>query len=193
MKIGVFLARMQPIHNAHLFMVNNACRECDKVVIILGSENKKDTLRNPFTIEARKRMLNSSLSREYTSKIEVYELPDWSKEDKIEDSKIWGRYFYYNVVSRIKQKSFYLYYSDGKEILDSWFQNTEVRKYINYRLFERSSMFDGLSATKIRNAIENNNLDYIKKHCPKAVVDKFDYLRNYYLSVLDDPKDDYEI
>lgn len=165
----------------------------DKVVIILGSENKRDTLRNPFAIETRKQMLISSLSQEYKNKIEVYELPDWSKEDRIEDSEIWGRYFYYNVVSRIRQKSFDLYYSDGKEILDSWFQNTEVRKYINYRLFERSSMFDGLSATKIRNAIENNNLDYIKKHCPKAVVDKFDYLRNYYLSVLDDPKDDYEI
>lgn len=47
--VGVFLARMQPVHKAHLFMVTKACEECDEVCVILGSENKKDTLRNPFT------------------------------------------------------------------------------------------------------------------------------------------------
>lgn len=46
--VGVFLARMQPVHKAHLFMVTKACEECDEVCVILGSENKKDTLRNPF-------------------------------------------------------------------------------------------------------------------------------------------------
>ena len=52
--VGVFLARMQPVHKAHLFMVNKACEECDEVCVILGSENKKDTLRNPFTIDVEK-------------------------------------------------------------------------------------------------------------------------------------------
>ena len=84
-KVGVFLARMQPIHNAHLYMVTKACEECDKVVVILGSENKKDTLRNPFTIEKRKEMLLVSLPKQYRSKISVYEIPDWSMESKVED------------------------------------------------------------------------------------------------------------
>ena len=39
-KVGVFLARMQPVHNAHLYLVNKALEESDKVLIVLGSENK---------------------------------------------------------------------------------------------------------------------------------------------------------
>lgn len=192
-KVGVFLARMQPIHNAHLYMVEKACEECDEVTVILGSENKRDTLRNPFTIEKRREMLLASLPVEYREKISVYEIPDWSMESKVADYKIWGRYFYYNVVSRINQKRFFLYYSDGQKMLDNWFENTEVREYITYRLFERSSLFDGLSATKIRNAFVNDDKEYIRKYCPDVVLEQFDYLKKYYLGVLNNPLDDYEI
>lgn len=159
--VGVFLARMQPVHKAHLFMVTKACEECDEVCVILGSENKKDTLRNPFTIEKRREMLLESLPEEYRSKISVYEIPDWSMETKTEDDKVWGRYFYYNVVSRIGQKHFKLYYSDGIDNLNSWF-DSEVKPYI-------------------------------EQFCPKVVMDNFDYLRNYYLGVVDKPKEDWEM
>lgn len=192
-KVGVFLARMQPIHNAHLYMVEKACEECDEVTVILGSENKRDTLRNPFTIEKRREMLLASLPVEYREKISVYEIPDWSMESKVADYKIWGRYFYYNAVSRINQKRFFLYYSDGQKMLDNWFENTEVREYITYRLFERSSLFDGLSATKIRNAFVNDDKEYIRKYCPDVVLEQFDYLKKYYLGVLNNPLDDYEM
>lgn len=192
-KVGVFLARMQPIHNAHLYMVEKACDECDEVTVILGSENKRDTLRNPFTIEKRREMLLASLPVEYREKISVYEIPDWSMESKVADYKIWGRYFYYNVVSRINQKRFFLYYSDGQKMLDNWFENTEVREYITYRLFERSSLFEGLSATKIRNAFVNDDKEYIRKYCPDVVLEQFDYLKKYYLGVLNNPLDDYEM
>ena len=192
-KVGVFLARMQPIHNAHLYMVEKACDECDEVTVILGSENKRDTLRNPFTIEKRREMLLASLPVEYREKISVYKIPDWSMESKVADYKIWGRYFYYNVVSRINQKRFFLYYSDGQKMLDNWFENTEVREYITYRLFERSSLFEGLSATKIRNAFVNDDKEYIRKYCPDVVLEQFDYLKKYYLGVLNNPLDDYEM
>lgn len=32
-KYGVFLARMQPVHNAHLFLVEKAVEENEKVLI----------------------------------------------------------------------------------------------------------------------------------------------------------------
>lgn len=191
-KIGVFLARMQPVHNAHLYMVTKACEENDEVCVILGSENKKDTLRNPFTIKKRKEMLLESLPLEYRNKISVYEIPDWSMETKTEDNKTWGRYFYYNVVSRIGQKHFTLYYSDGQENLDSWF-DSEVKDYIQYRLFERSNLYTGLSATKIRQAFVDNDKEYIRKFCPYSVIKEFDYLRDYYLGVVEKPLEDYEM
>lgn len=192
-KYGVFLARMQPIHNAHLYLVNKALDECDKVLIVLGSENKVDMLRNPYDISLRATMLRECLSEEQNKKITIITLPDWSMESEISNVEIWGRYFYYNVVSRIGQKKFSLYYSDDPAILDSWFKNTEVYQYITYRNFERNNIFEGLSSTKIRQAFIDNDIEYIKKYCPNSVVDRFELLSSYYIGVTENPKDDFSM
>lgn len=192
-KVGVFLARMQPVHNAHLYMVNKAIDESDKVLIVLGSENKVDMLRNPYDIKLREKMLRECLDKEQNEKIEIVTLPDWSTEADVENAKTWGRYFYYNVVSRIGQKRFSIYYSDDPSILDSWFEDTEIRDYITYRNFKRSNLFDGLSSTKIREAFINNDISYIEKYCPKPVVDRFEYLASYYKNVKQSPKLDFSM
>lgn len=192
-KYGVFLARMQPVHNAHLFMVNKALDECDKVLIVLGSENKVDMLRNPYDITLREQMLRECFNNEQNEKITIVTLPDWSMESDTDSAEIWGRYFYYNVVSRIGQKRFSLYYSDDVAILDSWFNGTEVRQYITYRNFERNNIFEGLSATKIRQAFIDGNRDYINEFCPGSVVNRFDYLASYYKDVTENPKEDFSM
>lgn len=192
-KVGVFLARMQPVHNAHLFLVHKALEENDKVLIVLGSENKVDMLRNPYDISLREEMLRECLTDEDNKKLEIVTLPDWSMESDKENDKTWGRYFYYNVVSRIFQKRFSIYYSDDPKILDDWFNDTEVREFITYRNFERSKLFEGLSSTKIRNAFINDDIDYIKEYCPESVQKRFDYLKKYYENVTLNPKDDFSM
>lgn len=192
-KYGVFLARMQPVHNAHLFLVNKALEECDRVLIVLGSENKLDMLRNPFEISLREQMLRECLTEEQNQKISVETLPDWSMESDLEGAEIWGRYFYYNVVSRIGQKRFSIYYSDDPAILDSWFKNTEVFPYITYRNFEREKLFEGLSSTKIRRAFIEQDMEYIARYCPESVVSRFAYLSSYYKGVTDHPKADFSM
>ena len=192
-KYGVFLARMQPVHNAHLYMVNKALEENDKVLIVLGSENKVDMIRNPYDIQLREHMLRECFDKKQNKKITIVTLPDWSIESDIDSAEIWGRYFYYNVVSRIGQKSFSLYYSDDPAILDSWFKNTEIYQYITYRNFKRSSIFDGLSATNIRHAFIDDNREYIREFCPNSVVNRFDYLASYYKDVTNNPKQDFSM
>lgn len=192
-KYGVFLARMQPVHNAHLFLVRKALEEQDRVLIVLGSENKVDMLRNPYDIKLREEMLRECLSDEDNKRIEIVTLPDWSMESDTESALIWGRYFYYNVVSRIGQKRFSIYYSDDPKILDGWFKDSEVYEYITYRNFERSKLFEGLSSTKIRQAFIDKDIDYIKKYCPKSVVNRFDYLASYYDEVKENPKEDFSM
>ena len=77
-KYGVFLARMQPVHNAHLFMVNKALDECDKVLIVLGSENKVDMLRNPYDITLREQMLRECFNDEQNEKITIVTLSSFA-------------------------------------------------------------------------------------------------------------------
>lgn len=192
-KYGVFLARMQPVHNAHLFLVRKALEEQDKVLIVLGSENKVDMLRNPYNIKLREEMLRECLTEDENKRIEIVTLPDWSMESDIDSAIIWGRYFYYNVVSRIGQKRFSIYYSDDPKILDSWFKDSEVYEYITYRNFERSKLFEGLSSTKIRQAFIDKDIEYIKMYCPDSVVNRFDYLASYYDEVKENPKEDFSM
>ena len=193
MKVGIFLARMQPLHNAHLWLIDKALEENDKVLVVLGSENKVDMLRNPYNITLRKKMLRECYDSKKNRKLHVVTIPDWSMESDTDSDKIWGRYLYYNVVSRIGQKRFSIYYSDDVKFLDNWFKDTEVYEYITYRNFQRTTMFDGLSATKIRNAFINKDIDYVKKYCPASVVSRFDELAAYYDNVAQNPKEDFSM
>lgn len=89
-QVGVILARMQPVHNAHLFLVRTALEENDMVLIVLGSENKFNTLRNPYNIGVRESMLRECFTEEENEKLIITTLPDWSMESDTDNAKIWG-------------------------------------------------------------------------------------------------------
>ena len=193
-KIGVFLARFQPLHKAHIYVIQTALKECEKVIILMGSSNKESMLRNPFSFDIRYSLLRDSLNNsEDMERIEIYELPDWSQEDKAEDNQIWGSYLYYNIVSRIKQKTFNFYYSDKPDIVAEWF-TADIQKYITHRFLDRHTIFSGLSATKIRSAILNFSEEdqlYLKECLPDAVYRRINELRGIWLDVYNNPKPDF--
>lgn len=63
---------MQPLH---MQVIEQALQECERLIIILGSSNKEQTLRNPFSISHLERYLtkpvleNLEEIREYYLKI----------------------------------------------------------------------------------------------------------------------------
>ena len=193
-KIGVFIARFQPLHKAHMYVIEKALKECDKVVIMLGSSNKENMPRNPFNFRLRKELLSESLSNEHDmTKIQIYQFPDWSEENLDNDNSVWGHYLYYNIVSRINQKHFTLYYSDSPTVAKSWFDD-EVNKYISFCFLDRQKVFDGLSSTKIREALLNftdKDKKYLYKFLPEAVFERVEELREIILKVHKNPKNDF--
>lgn len=196
MKVGVFLARMQPMHKAHIWMVKKALEENDKVLVVLGSSNKEKTLRNPLPFWLRKQFLEEHIydnfNEGHLDKLEVIELPDWGKENGTAEIDKWGEYLYYNVVSRIRQKHFTIYYSDNPDFIKSWFAHRDdLIQSIGIKMVERSELFNGLSATKVREAFESDNKDYIEEFCPQCIVQNYHHIRNMYLEILKNPKEDF--
>ena len=193
-KIGVLIARFQPLHKAHMYVIEKALQECDRVVIMLGSSNKDNMPRNPFNFRLRKELLSESLSNEHDmTKIQIYQFPDWSEENLVTDDAVWGHYLYYNIVSRINQKNFTLYYSDDPQIVKNWFDD-EVKNYISFCFLDRKDVFEGLSSTKIREALLRFNADdkkYLYKSLPEAVFDRVEELREIILKVYKNPKSDF--
>ncbi|MBR3893529.1 MAG: hypothetical protein IKJ35_00115 [Clostridia bacterium] len=49
------------------------------------------------------------------------------------------------------------------------------------------------SATKIRNAFINKDVEYVKRYCPESVVSRFDELASYYHEVKKNPKEDFSM
>jgi cytidyltransferase-like protein len=58
MKLGVIIGRFQVpwLHPGHLHLIATAIRECDHVLILLGSSHKIDD-RNPYNVPERVRMI----------------------------------------------------------------------------------------------------------------------------------------
>lgn len=192
---GVFLLRAQPLHIAHMWLIEKALQENKRLCIVLGSENKRDMLRNPFPIELRQQMLEESLqNRADIHRITLFTLPDWSTETNRDERDLhrWGHYLYYNIVARMQNKHFKIYYSDDPAILESWFDD-EVKEFITLRCFERQEIFEGLSATKIRKAILENDSIYLEKYLPSGMVKLVPKLKEILEVVMENPKADFSM
>lgn len=61
MKIGVFIGRMQPMHNGHLSVIKYMAEQCDAIIIGIGSSNKAPSTKNPFTFLHRKIMVREAI------------------------------------------------------------------------------------------------------------------------------------
>lgn len=82
-KIGVFIGRLQPVHNAHLAAIKMALSEVDLLVVVLGSACQAKTVKNPWTTEERKAMLFACLTKEEQDKVSVIPAKDYLYNDNI--------------------------------------------------------------------------------------------------------------
>ena len=82
MKRALFIGRFQPFHNAHLVDVKKILKECDEVVIAIGSSQEENTLENPFSYKERKGMIIKTLKNNKTKNYKIYPVPDLYNDRK---------------------------------------------------------------------------------------------------------------
>ena len=59
-KVAVFIGRFQPLTISHQEIIKKAKKEFDELIVIIGSDNATQDLRNPFSTEVRRKMLESA-------------------------------------------------------------------------------------------------------------------------------------
>ena len=79
---GLLIGRFQPFHLGHLAAVKFALTQVDRLAIGIGSSNRFNEKRNPFTAEERKEMIESSLEKSDLEKIKIYFVPDVNDHEK---------------------------------------------------------------------------------------------------------------
>ncbi|HSA97781.1 MAG TPA: nicotinamide-nucleotide adenylyltransferase [Candidatus Nitrosotenuis sp.] len=80
--IGLLIGRFQPFHLGHLDAVKFALSIVDELLIGIGSSNKFNEKRNPFTADERRQMIESSLDEATLGKVRIHYIPDMNDHEK---------------------------------------------------------------------------------------------------------------
>ncbi len=80
--VGLILGRFQPFHKGHLYLMKEALKSVDKIVIAIGSSNKRDA-DNPLSYPVRLKMLKKVIAEEDLSEkvLNIVPLPDNPSND----------------------------------------------------------------------------------------------------------------
>lgn len=172
--IGVILARFQPIHNGHLALIKKASQENDDVHVFIGSADKFNE-RNPIPINMRNDLAMHAIVEAGIKNCTLHWLDDLS--DESDNSHDWGFYLYSKIVTEIQQSNFTIYYSDGFEIITSWFPGFILRNNVSLSLLARNATEDGISATKVREMIMNDD-EKLFNYVPECVWEARNGIKN---------------
>jgi nicotinamide-nucleotide adenylyltransferase len=80
--IGLLIGRFQPFHLGHLDAVKFALSNVDELLIGIGSSNRFNEKRNPFTADERREMIESSLDGVTLKKVRIYYIPDVNDHER---------------------------------------------------------------------------------------------------------------
>ncbi len=73
---GLFIGRFQPFHNGHLYVIESMEKECDTMIIGIGSAQKESELDDPLSGGERIEMIKRVLDKRKLANYELYPIPD---------------------------------------------------------------------------------------------------------------------
>ncbi|MBR9679065.1 MAG: adenylyltransferase/cytidyltransferase family protein [Nanoarchaeota archaeon] len=82
MNVGLFIGRFQPFHKGHASVIEYALKQCDKLIILIGSPKQYGKEYNPFTLDQRKKMIKLALPKKVLEKCEITEVIDYGNNKK---------------------------------------------------------------------------------------------------------------
>ena len=80
---GFLIGRFQPFHLGHVEAIKFALSNVEHLYIGIGSSNKSNQSRNPFTSEERHQMITSSLDESTLQNVSIFDIPDFDDHSKL--------------------------------------------------------------------------------------------------------------
>jgi nicotinamide-nucleotide adenylyltransferase len=149
MTTALFIGRFQPFHQAHLSDIKLALKECDKVIIAIGSSQESLTKENPFSYEERKEMIEKTLKAHKILSYDIIPVPDVNDDEK------W--------VEHVKKvvPEFSVVYT-GNDFTEKLFKEKDIK-------IRKIKLIPDINATEIRKRILHGN-DW-RELVPKEVAE----------------------
>ena len=79
---GLLIGRFQPFHLGHLDAILFALSRTENLFIGIGSSNKSNEKKNPFSSEERREMIVSSIEPSMIDRIKIFDIPDIDDHEK---------------------------------------------------------------------------------------------------------------
>ena len=79
---GLLIGRFQPFHLGHLDAVLFGLSRTENLFICIGSSNKSNERRNPFSAKERREMIISSIEPSMAERIKIFDIPDVGDHEK---------------------------------------------------------------------------------------------------------------
>lgn len=157
---GLYLGRFQPLHIGHLetikFMAKN--HTLSYVILVKGKDSSTKKDKNPFSLDTQLELVKAVLPQN----VKLVIAKNGFVPDIIKDEKLLGFHFV-------------LYCGKDRE--------QEYKRYINYMEEDKTLEIrvlnfnrEGVSATKVRDALKNNDVTQFKKLVPRELHHKYDAL-----------------
>lgn len=198
--LAVYIGRFQPLHLGHLHAIKMGMTHADHVLVLMGDTGGPRSIKNPWTFEERKQMLQRSLPGDCYADTGVIprimidciqDYPYSEQEWIAEVQKAVSRHLASGNISENTAKvilighekdnsSYYLKFFPMWKFVDTGYEELEGR-------FERK-----IDATKIREFIFEDQLPYTVGVLGREVRDHIAYLRSQTPEVYEDLKFEYE-
>ena len=79
---GLLIGRFQPFHLGHLDAVLFGLSRAENLFIGIGSSNKSNERKNPFSAEERTEMIISSIESSMIDRLKIFDIPDVDNHEK---------------------------------------------------------------------------------------------------------------
>lgn len=177
-KTGVILGRFQHIHVGHEKLINLGLETCDKLLILVGSSNLENEVRNPYSGDYRIKLIEKIYSDEINSgRIIVRKINDISNENDLTPE--WGKYVIKTAQDYLGEKLECIIYGKDKNIFKCF--DKEDVKDISEILVDRKVL--GISATKMREYLKKDEIDNWKKYSNPKIYEEYNTLRNILINI----------
>lgn len=170
---GLFVGRMQPIHDGHLAVIEEGLKRCETLIIAIGSAQEERTARNPLTYLERVMLIRHVLDTEGVDpdRYLIVGVPD---RESPSDDESWGEYLL-NYIEDVVGGRPTIMFEGAEEVRSHWFSPED-----NIDRYTMEREMKPVSATKIREALVNGDNKYFYANTPKGIWFVIEFLADIF-------------
>lgn len=174
-KLCLILGRYNHFHNGHKMLVDLSRSISEKTLILIGSSSEKGTLRNPYDVKLREKLIKEMYGN--FSDVIIAKLEDLTDENDI--SFEWGDYLIENATKIADEKPDLMIYGKD-ESRKGWFREEAVQD-VTEIVVSRNKI--DISATTLRKCLVKDDFDTWIKFVPKELHKYYNELREELLRI----------